>query len=77
MKTYVKDGIKVVEVSGLGFLSERRGYGWLGREVRHFRLRRALKKAGKVEVPDENVASDLHKYYRFPVENILIARKKH
>lgn len=75
MKTYVKDGIKVVEVSGLGFLSERSGYGWMGREVRHFRLRRALKHAGSVLVPDEPTASALHKYYRFPTENITIVGK--
>lgn len=72
MKKYLKDGVMVVEVDDLGFLSERSGYGWLGREVRHFRLRRALRHAGSVQVPDEPTASALHKYYRFPTENITI-----
>ena len=44
-----RTGMKVVEVSDLSFLRDRNHrYGWFRRHYKHHRLRRALKKAGKV-----------------------------
>ncbi len=73
MKKYKdkKTGVKVVEVSDLSFLRERdHRYGWFRRHYKHLRVRRALKKAGKVIAADTVVASDIAKYYRVPKERI-------
>jgi hypothetical protein len=73
MKKY-KDkntGVKVLEVSDLSFLRERdHRYGWFRRHYKHLRIRRALKKAGKVIAADSVVAADIVKYYRVPKDRI-------
>lgn len=70
MKSYTDKGRHVVEVSDLSFLYDRERFCWLGREWRHFRLKKALKTADQVIAADERAASDVHKYYRFPTEKI-------
>ena len=74
MKKYKdKAGVKVVEVSDLSFLREREHrYGWFKRHYKHLRIRRALRKAGKVVAADPVVAADIYKYYRIPKSHISI-----
>lgn len=75
MKKYKdkKTGTKVVEVSDLSFLRDRNHrYGWFRRHYKHHRLRRALKKAGKVIVADPVVATDIVRYYFVPKDKITI-----
>ena len=74
MKKYKdKAGVKVVEVSDLSFLRERdHKYGWFRRHYKHLRIRRALRKAGKVVAADPVVAADIYKYYRIPQDHINI-----
>ena len=75
MKKYKdkKTGLKVVEVKDLSFLRERdHKYGWFRRHYKHMRIRRALKKAGKVVAADPVVAADIYKYYRIPKDHISI-----
>lgn len=74
MKTVARDGKRVVEVSDLSFLYDRSRFTWIGREWRHFRLRRALKKAEMVVAANEQAASDVHKYYRFPLDCIEVLK---
>ena len=64
MRRYVKDGKKVVVVEDLGFLNDRHDYSWLGRELKHWRLRRALKDADVVLAESAQAAEELHRYYR-------------
>jgi hypothetical protein len=47
-------------------------YGWLRRHYHHHRLRRALKKAGKVIAANPEVATDVVRYYFIPKEKICI-----
>lgn len=73
MKKYKdkKTGVRVVEVSDLSFLREwNHRYGWFRRHYKHHRLRRALKKAGKVVAADSVVAADIARYYRVPKDRI-------
>jgi hypothetical protein len=75
MKKYKdkKTGLKVVEVKDLSFLRERNHkYGWFRRHYKHLRVRRALKKAGKVVAADPVVAADIYKYYRIPKDHIIL-----
>lgn len=74
MKKYKdKAGVKVVEVSDLSFLRERdHRYGWFRRHYKHLRIRRALRKAGKIVAADSVVAADIYKYYRVPKDNISL-----
>ena len=70
-----KDGLKVVEIYSLDFISDRNHeYGWLGLHFRHFRVKLLLKWADKVYVPDFQVAIDLVKYYFYPREDIIVDR---
>lgn len=70
-----KDGMKVVEIYSLDFISDRNHkYGWLGLHFRHFRVKLLLKWADKVYVPDFQVAIDLVKYYFYPREDIIVDR---
>ena len=70
-----KDGMKVVEIYSLDFISDRNHkYGWLGLHFRHFRVELLLKWADKVYVPDFQVAIDLVKYYFYPREDIIVDR---
>ena len=70
-----KDGMKVVEIYSLDFISDRNHkYGWLGLHFRHFRVKLLLKWADKVYVPDFQVASDLVTYYFYPREDIIVDR---
>ena len=63
MKKYKdKAGVKVVEVNDLSFLREREHkYGWFRRHYKHLRIRRALRKAGKIVAADPVVAADIYK----------------
>lgn len=75
MKKYKdKDtGVKVVEVSDLSFLKERNHrYGWFRRHYKHQRLRRALKKAGRIIASDSEVATDIVRYYFVPKDKIVL-----
>lgn len=75
MKKYKdkKTGIRVVEVNDLSFLRERdHRYGWFKRHYKHLRIRRALRKAGKVVAADQVVAADIARYYRVSKEKINI-----
>lgn len=66
-------GIRVVEVSDLSFLRDRNHrYGWFRRHYKHHRLRRALKKAGKVIAANPDVATDIVRYYFVPKDKISI-----
>lgn len=75
MKKYrdKRTGVRIVEVSDLSFLRERNHrYGWLRRHYKHFRVRRALKKAGRVIAADSVVAADIARYYCVPKNRIDI-----
>lgn len=74
MKKYKdKSGVRIVEISDLSFLRERNHkYGWFRRHYKHLRVRRALRKAGKVVAADLVVAADIYKYYRIPHDHISI-----
>lgn len=74
MKKYKdKSGVKIVEISDLSFLRERdHKYGWLRRHYKHLRVRRALRKAGKVVAADPVVAADIYRYYRIPKNDIIL-----
>ena len=75
MKKYrdKRTGVRIVEVSDLSFLRERsHRYGWLRRHYKHFRVRRALKKAGRVIAADPVVAADIARYYCVPKNRIDI-----
>lgn len=74
MKKYreKKTGVRVVEVDDLSFISDRNHrYGWLRLHYKHHRLRRALKKAGKVIAENPEVARDVVKYYFVPKDKIV------
>ena len=75
MKKYKdkKTGVRVVEVSDLSFLREwNHRYGWFRRHYKHHRIRRALKKAGRVIAADPVVAADIARYYCIPKNMIDI-----
>ena len=75
MKKYKdhKTGVRVVEVSDLSFLRDRsHRYGWFRRHYKHHRLRRALKRAGKVIAADPDVAVDVVRYYFVPKDKISL-----
>ncbi len=63
---------RVVEVDDLSFLYDPEHFSWLEREKRHFRLKRALKRADRIIALNPRAALDLHKYYRVPSERIEI-----
>lgn len=73
IKIYRKDGLKVLDIYGLDFISDRNHkYGWFGLHFRHLRIKFLLKWADKVYVPDYAVAVDLVKYYFYSRENIIV-----
>lgn len=66
-------GIRIVEVDDLSYLSDRNHpYNWFQRHYHHHRLRRALKKAGKVVADNPEVACDIVRYYFVPKEKIAV-----
>lgn len=71
MDIYMENGKKVLVVKDLSFLHDRRNYSWIGREARHFRLKRALVTADMVIASNDQAARDLHKYYRVDAEAII------
>lgn len=76
MKKYTdyKAKKRVVEVHDLSFLSDRNHrYGWVRRHYRHFRLRRALKKAKVIIASDPKVAVEITRYYFIPKDRIIIS----
>lgn len=74
MKSYRENGIRVVEIDDLSFISNRsHELGWLGLHWRHFRIKFALSRADKVIVPSEQVAYDVSRYYFFPKDRIYIS----
>ncbi len=75
MKKYTRDGKKVVVVMDLSFLYDRGTYSWIGREIRHFRLKRALKEADLVIAENSKAASGLHKYYRVDADAVIPERQ--
>lgn len=75
MRRYIDDssGLCIVEVDDLSYLSDRdHPYNWFQRHFHHHRLRLALKKADNIIVPDENVATDLVRYYFVSKDRIII-----
>lgn len=73
MKCYKENGLKVVEIDDLSFISNRRHkLGWLGLHLRHFSIKFALYWAEKVIVPSVEVAKDVARYYFFPKNRIYI-----
>ena len=73
MKCYKKNGTRVVEISDLTFISDRRHkLGWLGLHIRHFSIKFALSRADNVIVPSADVAKDVVRYYFFPKDSIYI-----
>lgn len=71
MDIYMENGKKVLIVKDLSFLHDRRNYSWIGREARHFRLKRALETADMVIASNDQAAFDLHKYYRVDAEAVI------
>ena len=68
-----KNRNRTVEVEDLSFLCEHdHHYGWVKRHYRHFRLRRALKKARNIIAANPKVASEIHRYYFIPNDRITV-----
>ncbi|MBR5862104.1 MAG: hypothetical protein IKZ08_02120 [Bacteroidales bacterium] len=74
MKKYTdKDGLKVVEVGDISYLSDRNHpYNWFQRHFHHHRLRIALKTADKVIVSDAKTAFDVVRFYFVPKDRITV-----
>ena len=70
MKKIKSDGRRVVEIDDLSFLYDRLHFSWVGREVRHFRHKRALARADEVIASTPQAAADAHKYYRVDTSKI-------
>ena len=72
-----KNNIRVVEVDDLSFLSDRNHrYGWLKRHYKHYRMRRALKKAKVVIASNPEVASAVTRYYFIPKDRISVRQNQ-
>lgn len=72
-----KSSKRVVEVNDLSFLSDRNHrYGWIKRHYKHFRLRRALKKAKAIIAADPQVAFGIRHYYFIPEERITVRQNQ-
>ncbi len=66
-----------VEVVDLSFLSDRNHrYGWLRRHYKHYRLRRALRKARTIVAADSKVAAEITRYYFIPKSRINIRQNQ-
>jgi hypothetical protein len=74
MKKYTdSEGKTVVETEELSFLTDHaHRYGWLRRHYKHFRLRRALKKAKAIIAADPQVAFGIRHYYFIPKDRITV-----
>ena len=71
--TDYKSSKRVVEVNDISFLNDRdHRYGWFRRHYKHFRLRRALKKAKTIIAADPKVANEIHRYYFIPNDRIIL-----
>lgn len=67
----------VVTVHDLSFLSDRNHrYGWIRRHYKHFRLRRALRKAKEIIVADPKVATEITRYYFIPKDRINVRQNQ-
>lgn len=68
---------RVVMVHDLSFLSDRNHrYGWIRRHYKHFRLRRALRKAKEIIAADPKVATDITRYYFIPKSRINVRQSQ-
>ena len=68
---------RCVEVIDLSFLSDRNHrYGWLRRHYKHYRLRRALRKARTIVAADPKVATEITRYYFIPKNRINIRQSQ-
>ena len=67
----------MVEVNDLSFIKDRdHRYGWVKRHYRHFRLRRALRKAKSIVAADPDVAFDISRYYFIPKDRITVRQNQ-
>ena len=67
----------VVTVHDLSFLSDRNHrYGWIRRHYKHFRLRRALRKAKEIIAADPKVATEITRYYFIPNDRINVRQNQ-
>lgn len=67
----------VVTVHDLSFLSDRNHrYGWIRRHYKHFRLRRALRKAKEIIAADPKVATEITRYYFIPKDRINVRQNQ-
>lgn len=68
---------RIVEVNDLSFLSERdHRYGWIRRHYKHFRLRRALRKAKGIIAADPEVAAEIRRYYFIQKDRITVRQNQ-
>lgn len=68
---------RVVMVHDLSFLSDRNHrYGWIRRHYKHFRLRRALRKAKEIIAADPKVATEITRYYFIPKSRINVRQSQ-
>lgn len=72
-----KSSKRVVEVNDLSFLRERNHrYGWVRRHYKHFRLRRALKRAKGIIAADPEVAAEIRRYYFVSKDKIIVRQNQ-
>ena len=68
---------RYVEVFDLSFLSDRNHrYGWFRRHYKHYRLRRALRKAHDIVAADPKVAAEITRYYFIPKNRISVRQNQ-
>lgn len=71
--TDYKSKKRVVEIDDLSFLRDRdHRYGWIRRHYKHFRLRRALRKAKAIIAADPEVAAMIRRYYFIQKDRITV-----
>lgn len=71
--TDYKSKKRVVEINDLSFLRDRdHRYGWIRRHYKHFRLRRALRKAKAIIAADPEVAAEIRRYYFIQKDRITV-----
>lgn len=72
-----KSSKRVVEINDLSFLRERNHrYGWVRRHYKHFRLRRALKRAKGIIAADPEVAAEIRRYYFVSKDKITVRQNQ-
>ena len=72
-----KSSKRVVEVNDLSFLREwNHRYGWVRRHYKHFRLRRALKRAKGIIAADPEVAAEIRRYYFVSKDKITVRQNQ-